>query len=97
MQSNSTYFTSQFKHGDEVAFQFSGLLTGTVKRVSFRGRKIRYEIEVTATFEVPASDVLMRADELPMCAGIASDGLEEVLTDEARRAVTMSREGIQSK
>lgn len=49
---------SRFRAGDEVVFKYEGNLTGTVERVSFRGRSVSYTVTATYTFEVPDSLVV---------------------------------------
>jgi len=48
---------SKYRAGDEVFFKFEGLLLGTVKRVQFNGRKVRYEVTLALECEVPESQI----------------------------------------
>jgi hypothetical protein len=50
--------TSEYRAGDEIIFQHAGLLAGTVERVTFSGRKVRYEVSAVLTFDVPESCVI---------------------------------------
>jgi hypothetical protein len=52
--------TSEYRAGDEIMFQHAGLLAGRVERVTFCGRKVRYEVTAVLTFDVPESAVVGR-------------------------------------
>jgi hypothetical protein len=61
---SSVNFTTEYRAGDEVLFTYEGLLAGRVERVTFTGRKVRYEVTATLTFDVPESAVVGRESEL---------------------------------
>jgi hypothetical protein len=61
-------FMSRFRAGDEVLFRFDGLLPGKVERVSFEGRKVRYQLTLTLECEVP--DSLIVEDITPTREGV---------------------------
>lgn len=48
---------SKYRAGDEIFFKFDGLLLGTVKRVQFNGRKVRYKLTLKLECEVPESQI----------------------------------------
>lgn len=60
----SIFRSSEYRAGDEILFQHAGLLTGRVKRVTFTGRKVRYEVSAVLTFDVPESCVVGRESEI---------------------------------
>ena len=49
---------SEYAAGDEVIFQHAGLLAGRVERVTFTGRKVRYEVTASLTFDIPESAIV---------------------------------------
>ncbi len=54
----SLFRTSEYRAGDEVMFTFEGVLVGTVRRVRFEGRKVRYEVTLAVECEVPEACVV---------------------------------------
>ncbi len=54
---------SRFRAGDEILFQFEGLLPATVERVSFEGG-IRYHVTASLSFEVLDSQAVCLAGEV---------------------------------
>ena len=60
----SIFRMSEYRAGDEIIFQHAGLLTGRVERVTFQGRKVRYEVRAVLTFDVPESCVVGRESEV---------------------------------
>ncbi len=60
----SIFRTSEYAAGDEVMFQHAGLLAGRVERVNFCGRKVRYTVTATLTFDVPESAVVGRESDV---------------------------------
>ena len=56
--------TSEYRAGDEIIFQHEGLLTGRVERVTFNGRKVRYEVRAVLTFDVPESAIIGRESDV---------------------------------
>jgi hypothetical protein len=55
---------SLYAAGDEILFGHAGLLSGTVERVTFSGRKVRYTVSATLTFDVPESAIVGREAEM---------------------------------
>ena len=55
---------SEYRAGDEIVFTHAGLLTGRVERVTFTGRKVRYQVSAVLTFDVPESAVVGRESEI---------------------------------
>lgn len=71
----SLFRTSEYRAGDEIIFQHAGLLAGRVERVTFNGRKVRYQVSAVLTFDVPESAVVGRgADVLGEAEGKGGDG-----------------------
>ena len=60
----SIFRTSEYRAGDEIVFQHEGLLTGRVERVTFTGRKVRYEVSASLTFDVPESAIIGRESDV---------------------------------
>jgi hypothetical protein len=60
----SLFRTSRYAAGDEILFEHAGLLSGTVERVTFSGRKVRYTVSATLTFDVPESLILGRESDV---------------------------------
>ena len=56
----SIFRTSEYRAGDEIIFQHAGLLAGRVERVTFNGRKVRYEVSAVLTFDIPESAIVGR-------------------------------------
>lgn len=48
----------QYAAGDEVVFEYAGLLTGRVERVTLTACKVRYQVIATFTFDVPESAIV---------------------------------------
>lgn len=55
---------SEFSRGDEILFQYAGLLTGTVNSVSFKGSKVTYQMTVSVECEVPEGVVVGRESDI---------------------------------
>ncbi len=55
---------SEYCAGDEILFEHAGLLSGRVERVTFTGRKVRYTVSATLTFDVPESAIVGREAEV---------------------------------
>ena len=60
----SLFRSSEYMAGDEVVFQHEGLLTGRVERVTFTGRKVRYQVFAVLTFDVPESAIVGRESDV---------------------------------
>ena len=60
----SIFRASEYMAGDEIIFNHAGLLTGRVERVTFTGRKVRYQVRAVLTFDVPESAVVGRESEV---------------------------------
>ena len=57
---SSVNFMTEYCADDEVVFSFEGLLVGRVERVTFNGRKVRYEVSAVLTLDVPESAIIGR-------------------------------------
>lgn len=62
---DNIFHMSHYIVGDEIAFKFEGILFGTVERVEFQGRKVRYHVSLNLSFDVPDSLVVTLDNDAP--------------------------------
>lgn len=69
-----TNFPSQFKHGDSVRlnFQAAGEVTGCkITEVSFTNSKVKYDVEITATYNDSLEKFVTRVHGIDSCFVVA--------------------------